>query len=85
MPSLQISFSPLEFGFCWHSKDCNCHNTTESGFYTMINNNSLYITESYDINREKIYTIVSHGNVIYTGRIDTKIFAVQLFKNLGIQ
>jgi len=51
----------------------------------MINNNCLYITESYDVNREKIFTIVSHGDVIYSGKIDTKLFAVQLFKNLGIQ
>jgi|GEM_PF-1312466 len=85
MSSLQISFSPVEFGFRWHTKDCTCHNTNSGGFYTMINNNCLYITESYDVNREKIFTIVSHGDVIYSGKIDTKLFAVQLFKNLGIQ
>lgn len=84
MSSLQISFSPLEFGFSWHAKECKCHDTNAAGFYTRLNNKSVYITEDYNLDRNKIFTIVREGEIIYSGKIDTKYFAQQLFKNLEI-
>jgi hypothetical protein len=85
MSSLQISFSPVEFGFSWHAKERRYHDPNSAGFYTRLNNKSIYITEDYNLNRDKIFTIIRDGEIIYSGKIDTKHFARQLFKNLEIK
>jgi hypothetical protein len=84
MSSLQIAFSPIEFGFQWHVKECKQGNTGSKGYYTLLKNKSIYMTENIDTNKGMNFTIIKDGEIIYYGKIDTKYFAGQLFKNLGI-
>jgi hypothetical protein len=76
MSSLQLSFNPLEFNFIWNGGNYN--------FYYMENPNVI-MYEDIDVNdRGKVYTIQFEGEVVYKGKIKTKVFAHDLFKNLGI-
>lgn len=77
MSGLQLAFSPLEFNFKWSDS------RNDRPFYYR-ENPIVIMYEDKDINRGTVYTIQKQGTIVYTGVIDTKYFAGQLFKNLGI-
>jgi len=75
MPGLQIKFNPFDFNFLWSGEQYH--------FY-YLNKPRVILYEDIDVNREKIYRIEIEGQQVYCGYINTKVFAAELFKNLGI-
>jgi hypothetical protein len=74
MNFIRLSFSPDLFNFNW--------NLDQMSWF---NKNNIAINEIQEANTgDKIYQIIRENEVIYYGKIETNIYAKELFRNLGI-